>query len=314
MSFFPDQIMPKMLRKETAQEVDNNPLLYNARDYNIHHREIRAIERMLLGSLGEAGVDSASEVISTIDPVTGGGAESGSTSVSELLSRFVQIIELLTNQGFAGTYSGTIQTGGKIPIPENIASTQTVGTVSVSDATVTVASTQGFPASGIITKFNRLDTTQLCTDGNPPGGGSRCALGSRKIQGYAGLISGGFHATNQELISYTSKTNTTFNGCTRSVNSSTAQQATDASPALVINGRAAVSFGHNMWGRGGSGRPNQFVLSHDALLRVSANLLGYGSRTKVGNVLQDHIEISWILSAVGYYESVDINQLFNAVD
>lgn len=320
MAFFPNQIMPKRLKRETDKEVDNSPLVYNARDYNIHHREIREIQRLLIGSAGggaAAGGSTGSGGATTgsgSEPgqeASAGGQDSGGMALSDALVRFTEIIHLVATQGFMGLYSGTVQSGGAIELPQVVISTQTSGSVPAGATTIPVVSTAGFPNSGVITKFNRLDTSEVCSDGSAPGGGSRCALGSQKVVGYTGLVTSGSHATNQERISYTGKTGTSFTGCTRSVNGSTAQPASDAEPALVVSGRAAISFGHNFWGRGTPGTPNQFYLAHDALLRTTAVLKARGSRTRQGRDLQDHIEISWLLSYVGYFASVDMDQVFS---
>lgn len=314
MAYFPDSIMPKRLRKETAKEVDNSPLIYNARDYNIHHREIRSIQQLLIGVTGQGSNSSVAAGTNTSRSTTGSGSESGGTSVASVLVRYIEILEMFLNRGYMGHYAGTVQAGGQIQLPPNLISTQTVGTVNVGDATINVSSTAGFPPSGTITKFNRLDVIELCTDGNPPGGGSRCNPGSQKIIGYAGLIPSGYHATNQEIITYTGVTATSFTGCTRSVNGSTAQQATNEYPAIILSGRAAMSLSHNMWGRGTSGTPNQFWLAHDAMLKTSAAVQAEGSRTRLGGELQDHIEIGWMLSVVGDFSDIDIRQLFSIAE
>lgn len=306
MAYFPDRVMPKMLAKETSKEVDNSPLIYNARDFNIHHREIRAIQRLLVGSaLSSAGGSSATSDEGT----TGGGSDSGGTSVVDILQRFIEIIELVTNRGFMGQYTGTVQNYGSVQLPSNIVKTQTTGTLLDTATTVNVVSTEGFPSSGTITKFNRLDIFEICTNGVEA---ARCDPGFRKAYSYESLIpSGSHHATNQEVITYDGKTDTQFLNCTRSINGSTAQSTT--TPALIVSGKAAISFMHNMWGRGTLGAPNQFSINHDALLGVRARLNKIASRTRIGNELQDHIEIGWILTTNQHYEDVDVSQLFGVV-
>lgn len=312
MAFFPDQVMPKSLKRESEKEVDNSPLIYNARDYNIHHREIRAIQAMLIGiaatNSGSLGSGPAT-VGGTDDATSGGGSGEGGESIAGTVSRVIEILDLFLNRGNIGQFTGSVEAGGQVRIPSDLVSTQTVGNVTTSATSIPVTSTAGFPPSGTITKFNRIDTFEMCSDGTVPGGGSRCSLGSQKVIGYASAA----HVTNQEVITYTSKTGTSFNGCTRSVNGSTAQQATTTAPALVLLGRAAISFSHMFWGRGTSGSPNQFHLAHDALLRTRASLQARGSRTRQGKVLEDHIEISWLLTVVGHFESINVDQLFNAI-
>lgn len=317
MSFFPSQVMPKRLRKETSKEVDNSPLIYNARDYNIHHREIRAIQQFLVGVANQASGGDDTVVVSgggSSGPsadTTGAGTGSGGQSLVSIMNRFVEIIDQALNRGLVGQYSATVQAGGSVSMPPNVVRTTTSGDISAAATTITVASTDGFPSAGVITKFNFLGTTELCTDGLPPGPGSRCLVGSTKMVGYTGLLApAASHATNQEIIRYTSKTATTFEGCTRSVNGTTAQAATSAAPAMVVNGRAAIAFTHLFWGRGISGRPNQFYLSYDAMLKVTAAVLEPGSRTRVGDALQDHIEIGYLLTVVSNFEDINVDQLF----
>lgn len=315
MAYFPDNIMPKRLRRESSKEVDDSPLIYNARDYNIHHREIRAIQRLLVGgSVQERIVRDTlqntpdSQDFPDQDTTGGQGPNQGGNSITDIINRFLVIIDLISNRGYVGQYSGTIQTGGQVPVPSALTTTQTTGTVASTATSIPVVSTSGFTSSGVITKFNYINATELCTDGNPPGGGSKCSVGERKVIGYDGI---GSHATNQEIISYSSLTSTSFGGCTRSVNGSTSQATTSTTPALIIPGRASVSFTHNFWGRGTSGTPNQFYLVHDAMLRVQAQLLGTGNRTRTGVVLHDHIEIAWLLTVSGYFDSIDVSQIFS---
>jgi hypothetical protein len=47
------------------------------------------------------------------------------------------------------------------------------------------------------------------------------------------------------------------------------------------------------------------------MLKTSAALQKIGSRTRQGNEIQDHIEIGWMLTVVGHFEDINIEQLFN---
>jgi hypothetical protein len=317
MAFFPNQVMPKRLRRETSKEVDDSPLVYNARDYNIHHREIRSLQQFLVGVANQSGSDDTEVVTGggssgPSSDTSGGGEESGGISLISVLNRFVQVLDQTLNRGLMGQYAATVQTGGSIVIPPTVVRT-TVGDLGTLDTTVVVPSTEGFPASGIITKFNALNTVELCTSGLPPGAGSRCAVGSLKMVGYEGLLpSGDSHATNQEFIRYTSKTATSFLGCTRSANGTTAQASTAAAPALVLNARATMALTHLFWGGSTLLTPNQFYLSHDAMLKVSAAALGPSSRTRLGDPVHDHIEIGYLLAIVANFEDINVEQLFSA--
>lgn len=302
---FPEDIMPKRLRPETEKEVDDNPSIYNARDYNIHHREIRAIQQALVGSAAGQGLSS--------QDVTGGlGSENGGSNIAELLGRYVEILDLIHNRGYVGQYAGTFQSGGQVPVPPAIVSTQTNGSIGASDSLISVVSTSGFPNSGTITKFNRLDPAEMCVNNVPPGGGSRCTGSYVKTVRYVGLESGFAGMTNQEVVSYTGKTATSFTGCTRGVSGTTSQAVTADTPALVLCGRASVSFSHNFWGGTDIPANFQFYLAQDALLKVNAEVLGPSSPARLGDSVQEHMEISWLLTVSGYFSDIDVSQLFNA--
>lgn len=142
MAFFPVTKMPKTIRREGQTEVDNSPSIFNARDYNIHHRELLAIEDYLVGN--------------------------GISSNSGIYNKLVQIItdfRNLTHNGLITQHCGTIKSGDRVPVPSNLATTVTDGSaLSTGTTTITVASTAGFPSKGLITKFNAITAA---TTGSP---------------------------------------------------------------------------------------------------------------------------------------------------
>ena len=146
MSYFPYQIMPKMLMKETSKEVDDNPSIYNAKNWNTHHREIRAIEEFLLGNKDPDSI------------IFSGKDQQGTTylpsSISSAVANIRYLLEELFNGCWLTQYSGTVQYKNYIKIPDCLIQTKTSGTVNDFDTTIAVESTKGFPQSGTITKIN----------------------------------------------------------------------------------------------------------------------------------------------------------------
>lgn len=139
MAYFPAQIMPKKLVRETSNEVDGSPNIFNATDHNKHEREIISIEKFLVGA--------------------GAGTNTG---LYGLISQCYNQFRDICNNGLIAQYNGSILTTGTnktIPTPANILNTTTVGALATGATTITVVSTAGFPASGFITKFNDLTPT-----------------------------------------------------------------------------------------------------------------------------------------------------------
>lgn len=286
MAFFPSRVLPKSLRKETSNEVDNSPLIYNARDYNIHHREIRSIEESLLGAS------------------SGGGIINLVSTVNDLMSDIL-------NGGLLAQYCGTIQAGGQISIPSKVTNTKTVGAVGSSDSTINVSSTEGFPDSGVLTKFNGLGVQEWCTNNIAPSGGA-CSVGAIKFLEYDKFHGGATQRTFQETITYTSKTDTAFLNCTRGVNSTTAEAVSSAEQSVIILGNAALWLAPNVWVRDTTKFQNQFYITYTPDLTVNAHLLEQGSRTVVKPNIDILTEINWGLSVVSYFSLPNIDQAFGA--
>lgn len=138
---FPLEPMRKNLIPETWTEVDGNPSVYNAKDHNIHHRELIALQKFLIGK--------------------------GLGTTTGLLGKFKDVLgafRSLANNGVIGEYSGIIKSGDEVPIPAHILKVKTVGAVTAVATTIPVVSTFGFPKAGVLTKFNNVDAT---TDGTP---------------------------------------------------------------------------------------------------------------------------------------------------
>lgn len=295
MAYFPDSVLPKRLRKETAAEVDNSPLIFNARDYNIHEREIRAIENFLIGQTRSTSIPDGSTT------------DIANTSLLDLTQLAIALFKRMTDGGMITSHTGTILAGRPIPMPSSVVYSKTSGVIGAGATSIGAVSTDGFPNEGYLTKFNAITSVQLCSGNN--GQLPQCPAGSVQYQGFAF----GPKMTNQELIYYTSKTATTFDGCTRSVGASTAQYADDAAPAILVCGKASLMLSHNVWDRSASQNPNEFYLEHDAMLNTRAALYQEGNR-KVTKSISGLIELAYSMTVSGWFDDVDVSQVFNLVE
>jgi hypothetical protein len=284
--------MPKKLRQETANEVDDSPLFYNAKDYNIHHREIRAIEQLLVGNVGFSGLVSS----------TG-----GANSITDVVEQMQDILRRMANNNLLAQFSGVVSTGNKIIIPPNMVQTATSGALSAATTTITVGTTDHFPDSGYITKFNSVGSRILCTDGNPPGAGDRCDVGATKFVAYASGVAP--HISNQEIINYDGKTSTQFLNCTRGAFGTTAQDVAADVAAVVVSGRAALSMGIHYWEQGLGAQLDELYVGHSADLVVTGKALETGSRTREKEI-QEVFQAAYMLTISGSFDSLSIEQLF----
>lgn len=239
MAYFPNKVMPKQLRRETSSEVDGSPLILNARDHNVHEREIISIESLLIGN-------------------------GSNPSLSQIVAQLQAQANSLVNGNLISRHNGTVSIGSSVPIPPGVASTTTSGFLSSASTTITVASTAGFPSSGYLTKFN--NTTAVVTQ-----------------------------MTNQEVILYTGKTATTFTGCTRGANGSTAQNGTNA---VLIPGYASLSLSTK------SSNTTASVFS--TLTAAHTESLVLKAVTGTG----DGFSVNYSLVVVGGVQLIDVSQIF----
>lgn len=307
MAYFPKQIMPKMLVKETSKEVDDNPSIENAKDWNSQHREIRAIEKFLIGNDPSGGLMFA------------GSNLQGTTQLPESLSDGVNYIKYLIEELFNGCwfsqYTGTVRYKNFIELPSCITKTKTTGAISSSSSAITVETTAGFPRSGTITKINGLRTGEYCQSGtsaSPVGGGAVCSVGTKYIT-YTDFTATTKHRTNQEIITYTDKNETQFLNCTRSVSGSTAETITDDEKSVIICGNASISISHNFWAELASQSPNacEIYVSMTPDLYVDGSVLKRGTN-QVVNHIEDFIEISYSLMLISDFQDVSISDQINA--
>jgi hypothetical protein len=271
--------MPKRLKAETPAEVDGSPLVYNARDYNRHHKEIRAIECFLLGPGGEGGMLSTlAEAEAVVNQVKRGGA--------------------------LVTLGGTVTSGGAIQLPANVVYTTLKGPLSAAATSITVGDATGFPSSGYITKFNALATSNFCTGGAGVGPGGRCVAGTGfQFPDYPAMVGGSGAMTMPEVIRYEDVQNDVFLDCTRAVDGSTAQDVAASDGALVVSGKASLMLSHNAWARTWT-KPSQFYLSCDALLNVYGAVLEDGSPGGSKAPISTVVEIGYSLVIVGWYDAL----------
>lgn len=130
MAHFPDSVMPKKLAKETNLEVDGNPSIYNAKDYNLHHREILAIEKFIIDNGG----------------------------IEDTMSKLEDLFASLTGGGLITRLTGILSPGAHIILPSHVIHTRTVGNLSTTATSVTVSSTAGFQPSGYFTRMSPMRT------------------------------------------------------------------------------------------------------------------------------------------------------------
>jgi len=281
MAYFPDRVMPKALRKETWQEVDGSPLIYNAADFNRHHREIIAIESLLLNG----------------------------SNVSEAVALAETLLARIASGDLMAHSSGLLKNGQAVQVPAGIAKTSAAGPVGTADATITVASTEGFPDSGYVTKFNAMALAPYCHAGGAPMGAG-CPLGTSAYMDYLPFVgTADTCKTNQEVIRYRSKTATTLDFCDRGVDGTTAQALAGGETALVVSGKAAVSFSPFFGAQDWSKQLDELCVGHDARLVVTAYAMELGQRfTKV---MDTPVVTAYSLSVVGWFDLPEMSQLYS---
>lgn len=258
MAFFPGSPMPKNLKRETANEVDDSPSIYNARDYNIHHREIRAIQRLLVGDgVGEPDNGMLGAIIEALNA-----------------------LKAMTNGGLLSQYCGVVLPSEFVPIPNQILNTKTGDTLLASDTTIPVVSTEGFPRSGFLTKFNNTNAVT--------------ALGAKNYTFGKSIM-------NYEIIRYAGKTESSFVGCTRAVDGE-AQTLVDPY-AVILGGKASIVFSHDLWKIDATKHPIQLYIEHDARLKLGGAVLD-SNLAEINSILQ----ISYALSVAGSFENINFSQ------
>ena len=282
--------------KETSKEVDDNPSIYNAKNWNTHHREIRAIEEFLLSNKDPDSI------------IFAGKDQQGTTylpsSISSAVANIRYLLEELFNGCWLTQYSGTVQYKNYIKIPDCLIQTKTSGTVNDFDTTIAVESTKGFPQSGTITKINGLRTGEFCQYGFESyavGSGGVCSIGTKYI-GYPDFTPSQQHRTSQEVITYTSKTDNLFLGCTRGVNGSTAETITNEQ-AVILSGNASLCVSQNFWAE----KPNVSPHACEAYVSVTPDLYVDGGVLKRGtnqiiNPIENFLEASYTLTVISDFE------------
>lgn len=270
MAYFPEQIMPKVIREETSYEVDNSPLIYNARDRNIHHREIIAIEKYLAGSGWAIG--------------TAGGGIAG------ILQQLLSILKMPMFQ-ICGSIIVPQNDSATIDLPSDVIKTETnAAGLAPDDTTITVTSTSGFPDTGWITKFNSISASTNTST-------------ARYYKDYAFAVDKRT-ISSQEVISYSNKTSTQFLGCIR--DAATAQDISPGATAIVVCGKACLGLSPIAFNNADGKSVRQFYVEHNANLAVKAGLYQSGSMalSPLGSVT-----IMYDLSIVGAFGNIDLSIL-----
>lgn len=276
MAYFPRNVMPKAIRKETSSEVDGFPLMYNARDYNVHHREIIAIERFLIGD-GDGGIVS-------------------------LVTDASKQLDSIMNGGLLVQLTGTIPSATRIELPDSVLhGTFTTG-LAPSGSSV-IFDTTGWPLRGVLTKLNKNIAVETClTDGDtsPPCVGINNVL----FADYEDQLP---HITNQEYIEYSIDSANTLTLIARGLYGSTAQDIPVDEEAMLICGRASVMYSHNVWSADGVVR--QVYLEHDANLKPTLKVAEVGTTTDLPGISGGIMEVSYIITVAGNFETLSAQSL-----
>jgi len=266
MAYFPSQIMPKHLQKESSSEVDGSPSIYGAYDYNLHLRELIAIERFLVGN----GLSSA---------------DAGTTGIVGMLNALAQAFNSLSKNGTISQTSGIVSSG-VVPLPDGVANTHTRQAVGAADVSIPVDSVAGFPTSGYITKFNSVKTSPA---GSPFGFKS---LSSQEIIQYASI-----DTTTNEFLGCTRAVMGSAQDVSGSVVGST--------PALIVAGRASIFLAHKGWQTvqptGGGALVTNVYIDHDASLNITSAV--YDS---AGNQMDETNEVIYSLTVSGTFEDIKV--------
>ena len=284
MSFFPNYVMPKRLVRESSSEVDGSPLIYNANDYNRHHREIRAIEQFLIGIAGsEASGFSGYFAVSGFSGFSGFSGESLSSSgLFGVVQEVDDVVSKIINDGLLTSIAGYVGANGQIPIPVDVTSAELYGPIGAADVTIPCDLAMLFPKRGYMTKFNAVMMTDHCTTNVESFSGS-CSSGEiykdyEPFVAFSGAIS---HVTNQEFIWYDARTDSSFGPCTRGADGTTSQDLAFDEVAIIVPGRASLMLSSYAWAKAGSQTTGsalspglsgfrQFVVAHKADLTVQA--------------------------------------------
>lgn len=241
--------MPEALKPETRNEVDGHPGILNAKDYNVHHREIRAIQQYLIGENGSLS--------------TPGG-------ITALVNDMSDVLSGIESGDFVIMHSGVVRSGESIPIPPDYGYTTTTGEILAAGTTITVDDASAFEFSGYITKINNFGKVVVCEDGAAPGPGDICAVGNKR---YDYDWSGSVPPTSVEYIYYGGITETSFVNCLRARLGTTAQDISPSnvpSTALILPGIVSFSLTWTKMTREDLTPISQWMVEHDSML--TANL------------------------------------------
>lgn len=312
MSYFPKYVMPKQLARETSSEVDRSPLIYNATDYNRHHREILAIEQFFIGIAG-SGASGFSGYFdgSGFSSFDGFSGESHSTSglygvVQELDSHLTKMID----DGLMSTVAGYVGPETYVPIPANVINTTIDGPVAATDTTIPCDLAYLFPKRGYLTKFNSVDMRDHCTT-NVVSFSGMCSTGDLYkdygpfVDAAAGFSAMG-HMTNQEFIWYDARTDDSFGPCTRGSDGTTAQDLAADESAVILPGRASLMLSSYAWAKAsGFSGFRQFVVAHSSDLFVQA--AGFsGASERIDN----YYRVGYCLSITPNFDDISISSAY----
>jgi hypothetical protein len=148
MAYFPDKIMPSVVKKDAA-----NVGSILAEDYETLSNEIIAIENFL---------GTTSTKASDVDIKNIMNNELNSSNIIPVINLLVDQMNTFTRDGIS-TSSGYVNGDQRIIFPETSQATFLTKAPETKDKSIKVVSTIGFPDSGIITVLNDYDSNQQIT-------------------------------------------------------------------------------------------------------------------------------------------------------
>lgn len=317
MAYFPRSVLPKDLARETSSEVDGSPLVWNAKDYNRHHREIRAIERFIIGETGsEASGFSGYFDGSEFSAFSGWSGQSLATSgLLGVVSEIENLLARINDDGLLVSTAGYVVKGGQVPIPDGVVNATISGPVGASDTSIYCPLASLFPKRGYLTKFNSVDFTDHCTT-NVQSFSGACSTGLR-YKDYEPFIDASIggspigHMTNQEFIWYDYRTEDSFESCTRGADGTTAQALASGEVAVVVPGRASLMLSSYQWSKGanealsGFSGFRQFAVGHGSDLMVQA-----GGFSGAIDEIDDYYSVGYCLTVTPNFDDVSISSAY----
>ena len=250
MASFPDSVVPNRLMPETQREVDGSPTIFNAKDYNVHHRELRAIEKRAL-SMTDA-INSSKDRIGYISSGRMFQYHSGSQAAS----------------------AGSVV---NIPLPGDVPRVSTTDAIEIGALSISVPAggTDAFPAAGYLTKLNN-NVGEVGT-----------ALSLIQAPSYMGTNQEIIQYTSKTSTTFDCCTRGMF-GTTVQRQPASSEAVTNplgTNGCILFGGRVTVSV-YPATIASANAVFYEYVIEHDAMLRARIRLLKNGASVSDSSVLR----------------------------